>query len=108
MKAIEKTWHVIFWTCGLSTGVVLLFTEMSGVTAPSVVAIVGFLTFIAFADYLIRRNKAGPVSIFATPLPIVIGNNCTSFDPQSSRFINATRLNLDNFHQGRSRILVER
>jgi hypothetical protein len=98
LKAAEEIWHVILWTCGLSIGVVLLLIEMmSGVTVPSVLAIVGLLTFIAFGDYLVRRNTAEPVPTFVTPMPIVTGNNVTSIDPQSSGFCKANRLNFDCF-----------
>ena len=94
--SVEKTWRVILWICGLSIGVVLLFIEMiSGVILPSLLAIVGFLTFAAFGDYLIRRNKA-EVPTFVAPMPIVTENNST-FKPQSSRFCNANRLNFDCF-----------
>lgn len=94
---VEKIWRVILWICGLSIGVVLLFIEMmSEVTVPSLLAIVGFLTFIAFGDYLIRRNRAGPVPTFVTPMPIVTGNNC-KFNPQSSRSCYANRLDFDCF-----------
>jgi hypothetical protein len=87
----------MLWICGLGIGVVLLFFEiMSGVILPSLLAIVGFLTFIAFGDYSIR-NKAEPVlSTFVTPMPIATGNNFT-FNPQSSRFCNPNRLNFDCF-----------
>ena len=97
VTSVEKIWRVMLWICGLTLGVVLLFVEMmSGVIVPSLLAIVGFLTFIAFGDYLIRRNKAEPVSTFVTPMPIVTGNNPT-FNPQSSRFCNANRLNFACF-----------
>lgn len=98
LKAVEKTWHVILWTCVVSIGAVLLFIEMiSGVTIPSVIAIVGFLTLIAFDDYSIRRNEAEAVPTFVTPLPIVTGRNFTSFAPQSSKFSDANRLNFNCF-----------
>ena len=96
--SVEKIWRVILWTCGLGITVILLFVEvMSGVTVPSTLAIVGFLTFMAFGDYLIRRNKAEPVPTFVIPMPIATGNNFASFDPQSSGFCNANRLNFDCF-----------
>jgi len=94
---VEKIWRVILWICGLSLGVVLLSLEMiSGVIVPSVLAIVGFLAFIAFGDYSIR-NTAEPVhSTLVTPMLIGTGNNCT-FNPQSSRLLNANRLNFGCF-----------
>ena len=89
---------MILWICVLNIGVVLLFIEtMSGVTVPSVIAIVGFLTFIAFGDYLRRRNEAVPLPTFYTVLPIVTGSNFMSFNPQSSTLRNANRLNFDCF-----------
>jgi len=95
VPSIEKTWRVILWICGLSIGVVLLFNEIFiGVIVPSLLGIVGFLSFIAFGDYLMRRNKTEPVPTF--PMPIVAGNNFT-FDLQSSTFCNANRLNFDCF-----------
>jgi len=94
---VEKIWRVMLWICGLTLGVVVLFIEMmSGVILPSLLVIVGFLTFVAFGDYLIRRNKAEPVSTFVTPMPIMTGNSST-FNPQSSRFCNANRLSFDCF-----------
>jgi hypothetical protein len=89
---------MILRICGLSIGGVLLFIElMSGVTVPSVLAIVGLLNLILFGGYLMRRNKAEPVRTFVTPISIVTGNGFTSFDPQSSRFCKANRLNFDCF-----------
>jgi len=97
VTSVEKIWRVMLWICGLSIGVVLLCIEMmSGVIVSSLLAIIGFLTFVAFGDYLIRRNRAEPVPTFVTPMPIVTGNNCT-FNPQSSRFCNANRLSFDCF-----------
>lgn len=97
VTSVEKIWRVMLWICGLSIGVILLFIEMmSGVIVPSLLAIVGFLTFSAFGDYLIRRTKTEPVPTFVTPMPIVTGNKFT-FNPQSSGFCNVNRLNIDCF-----------
>jgi len=85
-------WRLVLWICGLSAGAVLVFTELTtGVTAPTLGAMVGLLTITAFGDHLIQKNKARTVPI--SPLT----KGFTSFVFRSPRFRKMSRVSFECF-----------
>ena len=66
----DHFWHMMLRICGLSIGGVLLFIEtVSGITIPSVLAIVGLLNLVAIGNYLVRKNRPEQAQAFTVLLP---------------------------------------
>ena len=83
-------WRLVLWTCGLTAGAILLFTELTtGIIVPTLVAMIGLLTLTTFGDHLIQKQKAAPTSSAR--------KNFTSFKFRSHKFRKSSHLNFDNF-----------
>ena len=83
-------WRLVLWTCGLTAGAILLFTELTtGIVVPTLVAMIGLLTLTTFGDHLIQKHRAAPTSF--------VRKNFTSFEFRSHKLRKSSRLNFDNF-----------